>query len=148
MQRRRRGWLAGYMQPRTQAIAGYMCNARRNPRSLQYYSRVDVPSTVTPQRLREGDDLQERCVLGSKGFVRTQRTPPGYGPGHHTANPIGLAVAGCAGCLLCPNEVYYHQYGDFLTLQTCTPNTTHYFPTFMGADIINTRLLSIDNSVK
>ena len=54
----------------------YMYNARRNPRSLQYYSRVDVPSTVTPQRLREGDDLQERCVLGSRGVRPHPTNPP------------------------------------------------------------------------
>ena len=51
-------------------------NARRNPRSLQYYSRLDVPSTVTPQRLREGDDLQERCVLGSRGVRPHPTNPP------------------------------------------------------------------------
>ena len=61
---------------------GYMYNARRNPRSLQYYSRVDVPSTVTPQRLRadEGDDLQERCVLGSRGVRPHPTNPPWLRP--------------------------------------------------------------------
>ena len=37
-------------QPATCSLVprlGYMYNARRNPRSLQYYSRVDVPSTDT-----------------------------------------------------------------------------------------------------
>ena len=57
-----------------------MYNARRNPRSLQYYSRVDVPSTVTPQWLREGDDLQERCVLGSKGVRPHPTNPPWLRP--------------------------------------------------------------------
>ena len=59
---------------------GYMYNARRNPRSLQYYSRVDVPSTVTPQRLREGDNLQERCVLGSRGVRPHPTNPPWLRP--------------------------------------------------------------------
>ena len=59
---------------------GYMYNARRNPRSLQYYSRVDVPSTVTPQQLREGDDLQERCVLGSRGVRPHPTNPPWLRP--------------------------------------------------------------------
>ena len=61
-------------------IAGFMYNARRNPRSLQYYSQVDVPLTAIPQRLREGDDLQERCVLGSRGVRPHPTNPPWLRP--------------------------------------------------------------------
>ena len=81
---------------------GYTYNARRSPRSLQYYSRVDVPSTATPQRLREGDDLQERCVLGSRGVRPHPTNPPWLRPCYHSTSTSPCkdgdysgAVSGC-----------------------------------------------------